>query len=47
VPIPTVAASRDVGEDPNVPAAKMNEPTLTSPIDALAPDLENVVSGFT
>src|ERR1700683_4108263 len=27
VPIPTVAASSDVGEVPNMPVAKMNEPT--------------------
>jgi hypothetical protein len=46
VPIPTVAATRDVGE-PNVPVAKMKEPTPTSPIVALSPDWENVVSAFT
>jgi hypothetical protein len=46
VPIPTVAASRDVGEAPKVPTAKMNEPTLTSLMDALTPDLVNVVSAF-
>jgi hypothetical protein len=47
VPIPTVAAFSAVGEEPYVPVAKTNEPTLTSLIVALAPDLEYVVSAFT
>jgi hypothetical protein len=47
VPIPTVAATSDVGEEPNEPLAKMKEPTLTSLIVALAPDFVKVVSAFT
>ena len=47
VPIPTVAASRDVGDEPKAPVAKMNEPTLTSLIEAGAPDLVKVVVAFT